>query len=203
MDSAPQMAAMATAETKDDPVLLGSHTIEPDPVSTGPVPVSKLQTAKSLIHRGGCTQFDIDELIASLGPNELHLADTLREFDHDGDGSITISELVRIGETRQQHEKKIRSMKRTVLMVIGFSFLFCVLMLGLMIAANEASKEDKPDDDGNLKTISGKYISTEDTVSSVDLVDLAGVAPEDLRSLDNILLTTDTGSKRYYTITGF
>ncbi|KAK3281932.1 hypothetical protein CYMTET_10306 [Cymbomonas tetramitiformis] len=76
-------------------------------------------------------------------------------------------------------------------------------MLGLMIAANEASKEDKPDDDGNLKTISGKYISTEDTMSSVDLVDLAGVAPEDLRSLDNILLTTDTGSKRYYTITGF
>eukprot|EP00854_Cymbomonas_tetramitiformis_P021367 gene21367-25685_t len=178
MDSAPQMAAMATDETTGD---LGTHTLEPaaPPSGTGLGLASKFQEVAHAAHKKSIKQFKIEDLISSLGPNEQHLADTLRSFDHDGDGSITISELVRIGETRQQQEKKIRNLKRTVLV------------------------EDKPDDDGNLKTISGKYISTEDTMSSVDLVDLAGVAPEDLRSLDNILLTTDTGSKRYYTITGF
>jgi len=139
---------------------------------------------------------DIDE-------EDKKIAATLKSMDTDGDGTITLKELVKIGQGKVKDEKKIQNMKKLIIAVLCASLIFCGVMLALMIAANEASKEDTPDSSGNLKTVGGKFISTEETTSSLNLTQLPLVDLDDLKSLKDLMVRDINGDYHYYTITGF
>jgi len=152
----------------------------------------------------------IEELTRNLAPDDPQQAEVIKalhSFDHDGDGTISVHELIKVGERRVLNEKKIQNLRRIVLVTFVGALVFSGVMLALMIAANEASKDDKPDDDGTLKTISGEYVSTSETQSAVYLKELASVNPRELVNMRHVYLQVDTlqasGVWRLYTVTGY
>eukprot|EP00238_Polyblepharides_amylifera_P014121 CAMPEP_0196579240 /NCGR_PEP_ID=MMETSP1081-20130531/19696_1 /TAXON_ID=36882 /ORGANISM="Pyramimonas amylifera, Strain CCMP720" /LENGTH=220 /DNA_ID=CAMNT_0041898757 /DNA_START=171 /DNA_END=830 /DNA_ORIENTATION=+ len=161
-------------------------------------------------HKPGC--LNINDLLNGIDldgdgvidEEDKRLAATLKLMDTDGDGTITLRELVKIGQGKMEDENKISNLRKMIIAVVLIAIIFCGVMLGLMVAANEASKEDKPDSVGSLKTIDGKYISTEMTASAVPLGQLASVDLKDLKKLKNILVQDfNNGDYLFYTITGF
>jgi hypothetical protein len=107
-------------------------------------------------------------------------------------------------------EKKIKNLWRLVGLVVIAALLFCGVMVGLMVLANEASKDSRPSATGNLKTIDGKSVKTDSIATKGSIADLALVDVEALKTLKNLAVKVDktVGDKsyeatEYYTITGF
>lgn len=152
----------------------------------------------------------IDELLKNLdvdGDGDIDeedkkLGETLKAMDKDGDGTITLRELVNIGQSKIQDQKKIRNLKKMVVAVIFAAVAFCGIMLGLMVAANEASKDSKPEGTGELKTIDGKDVSTTSTVTALPLAQLPTLPPAELEKLDTLTINTDEGIQ-FYQISGW
>lgn len=162
--------------------------------------------ARKTIHPGSTGHLRIAELTAGLNPadpSQAQVIDALKSFDADGDGTMSVEELIKVGERRVYNEKKIKNLRKMVVAVVIACFVFSGVMLGLMIAANEASKDDKPDEDGTLKTISGEYVSTTETQSEVYLKELASVDPKELVNMRHVYLQTEGGVWRLYSVTGY
>eukprot|EP00854_Cymbomonas_tetramitiformis_P022937 gene22937-27736_t len=152
--------------------------------------------ARKTIHPGSTGHLRIAELTAGLNPadpGQAQVIDALKSFDTDGDGTMSVEELIKVGERRVYNEKKIKNLRKIVVAVVIGCLVFSGVMLGLMVAANEASKDDKPDDDGTLKTISGEYVSTTETQSEVYLKELASVDPKELVNMRHVYLQTEGG----------
>ncbi|KAK3283550.1 hypothetical protein CYMTET_8757 [Cymbomonas tetramitiformis] len=146
---------------------------------------------------------DIMSDLDQSDPDERELARTLSSFDVDGDGTISIVELIKVGERRVTNEKKIANLKKLVIFISLASIAFCGVMLGLMIAANEASKDEKHESDGSLKLLDGTHVSTQNTESRVELKDLPTVDPLELVNMKHMFLKVSETQTRLYTIIGF
>jgi len=133
-------------------------------------------------------------------PKELQPA--LAKFDVDGDGTINPSELGVAAQMYEDSLKKQKQLKKIIVAVVFFSMAICGLLLGLMMAANEASKDSKPDDDGVLKTIKGDAIATKTIMNSMSLNKLPYLEMKDLKEVKSLSLAIGSGTS-HYTITGF
>lgn len=138
---------------------------------------------------------DIDEEDRKLG-------ETLKSMDKDGDGTITLRELVNIGQSKLQDEKKIKNLKRVVVLVVFAALAFCGVMLGLMVAANEASKETETSSSG-VSYVKGSNtpmgtagLKSQSTIFAV--VDMDG---EQLESINYLKFDNAYGIFQY-TVTG-
>ena len=96
-------------------------------------------------------------------------------------------------------------------LVVVAAMLFCGVMVGLMVLANEASKDSRPSASGNLKTIDGKSVKTDSITTKSSMADLALVPLESLKTLKNLAVKVDMPmpdgnvyeATQFYTITGF
>jgi len=138
---------------------------------------------------------DIDEEDRKLG-------ETLKSMDTDGDGTISLKELVSVCSGKIQDKAHIKNLKRLVGLVILASLVFCGVMVGLMIVANEASKDSKPESGGALKTIDGKDVTTAISTTEINLEDLPQVPQEVLRKTTTLNIETDTGLQ-FYQVSGW
>jgi len=138
---------------------------------------------------------DIDE-------EDRQLAETLKSMDKDGDGTITLRELVTIGQSKLEDKARINYLKRAIFLVILCSLVFCGAMLGLMLAANEASKDSKPQSSGALKTIDGKDVSTTATLSKLSLAMLPKLPPASLEKVTTLRIKTED-SLQFYQVSGW
>ena len=140
---------------------------------------------------------DIDE-------NDKAIAEALRSMDMDGDGTISIRELIKIGEVRVRNEKRIKNLTYAVFALCGLFVVFCAVMMALVVAANEATKDTRPSGDGTMKTVDGKVVSTESKKYPLILADLPRYPFEVIESLDALRVRkTGTQETYYYTVTGY
>ena len=86
---------------------------------------------------------------------------TIMKYDTNGDGNFSIAEVKAIIVDLKHAEKEAKNMKAVAVIACLVSFAFMGIMLGLMIAAAEVSKDTRPkatsgggvgmkDNDGNL-----------------------------------------------------
>mmetsp|Transcript_19293 Transcript_19293/g.23038 ORF Transcript_19293/g.23038 Transcript_19293/m.23038 type:complete len:1269 (+) Transcript_19293:123-3929(+) len=146
-------------------------------------------------------QLDVDG-DGDVDEQDRKLAAVLKSMDKDGSGTISLREMVTIGQTRLTNEAKIRNLRWMVAAAVFASLIVSSVLLGLMIAANEASKDDKPDSNGALKTISGVPVSTEVMSTELGLLDLPKLAPEILAKLETIVFTDEADIVHIYRIIG-
>ena len=140
---------------------------------------------------------DIDE-------NDKAIAEALKSMDMDGDGTISIRELIKIGEVRVRNEKRIKNLTYAVFALCGLFVVFCAVMMALVVAANEATKDTRPSGDGTMKTVDGKVVSTESKKYPLILADLPRYPFEVIESLDALRVRkTGTQETYYYTVTGY
>ena len=127
---------------------------------------------------------------------------TLKTFDVDGDGTVGLTELARAAELYENEKKSNKNLKRMMVGVILACLVFCAVMLGLMLAANEASKDSKPEKSGKLKTTDGKDVSVAASTYTLKVHELPRAPIETLRQVKDYAVTVD-GKHYQYTITGF
>jgi len=127
---------------------------------------------------------------------------TLKTFDVDGDGTVGLTELARAADLYEKEKQSNKNLKRLMIGVILACIMFCSVMLGLMLAANEASKDSKPASSGKLKTISGKDVAVAASTYEYKDWELPLAPVESLREIKDYAVTVD-GKHYQYTITGF
>jgi uncharacterized protein YkwD len=85
--------------------------------------------------------------------DDASIAAVLKKIDENGDGYISLRELVHLGPEILGKERKIRGLKRIMIAVVLGAVLLCLTMFGVMIAANETSKDTAVITDGTGKAV--------------------------------------------------
>lgn len=139
---------------------------------------------------------DIDE-------QDKQLAATLKNMDSDGNGMITIRELVSIGENRISDKRKIKKLRRAMMVAIALGIVLCGVFIGLVVVANEASKDSKPSTGGVLKTIGGKEVTMSQTTTALSLLAMPALSLEGLGKVKELRVKETSGAIVKFTITGY
>ena len=134
--------------------------------------------------------------------------DTLRRMDVDGDGTISLRELVNLGAEINKQQKQNQRLTR-LLMVFSLLFIaFCGALFAMSFAAVEAAKDAKPSgENAVMKTISpsgnSKVVQTGTFAASTSLQDLERATVKSLKTIKELTVKDGAGATNYYTITGF
>ena len=134
--------------------------------------------------------------------------DTLRRMDVDGDGTISLRELVNLGAEINKQQKQNQRLTR-LLMVFSLLFIaFCGALFAMSFAAVEAGKDAKPSgENAVMKTISpsgnSKVVQTGTFAASTSLQDLERATVKSLKTIKELTVKDGAGATNYYTITGF
>ena len=121
--------------------------------------------------------------------------DTLRRMDVDGDGTISLRELVNLGAEINKQQKQNQRLTR-LLMVFSLLFIaFCGALFAMSFAAVEAAKDAKPSgENAVMKTISpsgnSKVVQTGTFAASAStsLQDLERATVKSLKTLGMLLI---------------
>lgn len=91
-----------------------------------------------------------------------------RRYDVDGDGKFSVPEVKAVMLDLQAARVKNQNLKRKFLVLSVLATAFFAAVLGLVIGANEYTKDTRPDGDGTQRTRGGVALSTRatDTVVS-------------------------------------
>lgn len=126
-----------------------------------------------------------------MDPEEKEILDLLISMDVDGDGTIGIRELVKLGDTLNQSKEQVGQLKKIAIAVICLSFLFCGVMFVVCFAAVEAAKDAKPSDSGKLETVAthdsdAVAVSVDGNIEVVGIDELYSLAPDTLKQVTEI-----------------
>jgi len=155
-------------------------------------------------------KLDIHEVAAAV--SDPTLKETIKNFDVDKDGLIDVNDVIKIAQVRVTNENIKKRQSQTIVGLksqrwkiifacIALFFLLSGIMLTLVIAGVEASKDDKPNVDGQLRMLDGTPVATESTTSTADLMELLEYDDATLGSVKQVTLNVDSdGSTRFYTI---
>jgi len=114
--------------------------------------------------------------------NELER--TCKKYDVDGDGVFSILEVERIVEDMQSAKKEATNMFRVAIAAIFSSLIMCGVLMGLMFAANEVSKESHATKSPpSLVNLNGEVMQTADHVAFASIYHLHEYSSEVLQKL--------------------
>ena len=161
------------------------------------------------------------EISLECFPDTIHEA--LRPFDPDGDGTISVGELVMAAQAMERIRKENRYMKIAIAIFIGVFFLFCCAIFGLTYVVVELTKEMQVDEDNPNLTVagsdtvvqvassemtarggtfrdrdSGGAVATDDVNSYAFLPDLLDMPLEVIDTMQQLTFTTVDGALHSY-----
>ena len=88
-----------------------------------------------------------------MDKDEKAIYETIEAMDGDGDQKLTVMEIVKAAGGQLRLRQNIKKMKRVIgLLILLFIFLFSAAFV-LVLAANEASKDYKPNSGGALEMV--------------------------------------------------
>jgi hypothetical protein len=109
----------------------------------------------------------------------------IKKYDVNGDGQFELGEVKRIIEELEKDEAQVKSLKKVVAGVVFVSLVFMGVMMGIILGANELSKETHAKG-GVMEDLKGNAVQV-DTVSAVGtLLDLPDYDAETMKSLKSI-----------------
>ena len=141
---------------------------------------------------------DIDDEDRAIGAQ-------LKEMDVNGDGYVTLKELVGIGKAQLAEDNKKGMLRRAILVMLLMVVLACGAMLGVGVAAAEVAKEAKPNDDsGELRTTrAGALVQMGTASRTYNETTVITLAPQELRKADEMLVIQEDGTRSFYKVTGW
>jgi len=110
------------------------------------------------------------------------------KYDTNNDGNFSMLEVEAIVKDMQTAQKEAKNMGRLALAVAIVGLLFCGALLGLMFAANEASKESHVKG-SVLVDLSGNPTQTKPVSSVVTLIDLPKLPTKVLDEIKHVAFT--------------
>ena len=117
----------------------------------------------------------------------------MAKYDVNGDGVFSAEEVRNIVRDLEDTEEKAKNMGRLALAVTVGGFALCLALIGLMVAANEASKENHVDGAVNVD-LSGNPVQGETLKSFASLTDFPTLAPEQLNKIKYVSFTAAAAS---------
>jgi len=135
-----------------------------------------------------------------LDAEEKKLVQTLKSMDKDSDGKIDIMDIVKIAETRVQNTNKIKNLKKLIVVLIIAFLVTLGAILGIVIAANEATKDTKPKGEGVIKATNGDPVGMGGATTSVPLKELYTQPASVLRKIKELVVSSEFGYE-IFTIT--
>jgi len=161
-------------------------------------------TSQGLVINELLKQLDIDG-DGDIDDEDRAIGDQLKAMDTNGDGFVTLKELVSIGKAQLEEEKKKGFLKKLIFVIGILVVLACGAMLAMGVAAAEAAKDSRPDASGELKTTAGTPIQmgvATRTYNATDFVDLPASAIGKTNEMIAIQ-AGETGPKNFYQCAGW
>ena len=132
--------------------------------------------------------YDVD------GDGELDALEIImKRYDTNGDGVFDLHEVREIVRDAVHHEAHHKHYKRVALAMLIGALCVCGVMLGLMMAANEASKESHVVGGVNVG-LDGKVVQSKSLASFASVHALGGFNASDLDELDYISFSATKGA---------
>lgn len=103
----------------------------------------------------------------------------LREWDVDGNGSFSVAEVHSACKHFLHHKEVNKSLKRTLLIGAAISIVIMGVLLALMVAAVESTKDTRPQSSGELRTTAGAPVTVTQTSSSSSQIFNLGYFPDE------------------------
>ena len=127
-------------------------------------------------------------------------------MDIDGDGNISLKELVNMGQALNAAEDQKKTYKKVIFFILFFAIAAVAATFLACLAAVEASKDSRPDTSGTMMTTSvtgkTKVVQTQQHIESVAITDLYKATYTTLDGVKN--MGFQVGASFYaYTVTGF
>lgn len=109
----------------------------------------------------------------------------IKKYDTNGDGNFSVAEVRIIIEEMERDENQVKSLKKVVAGVVFLSIIFMGILMGIILGANEMSKETHAKG-GVMEDLDGNAIKVA-TVSSVGtLLDLPDYDAETMKTLKSL-----------------
>ena len=157
---------------------------------------------KGLLIKDLLSNLDVDG-DGDIDDEDKMVAEELREMDANGDGYISLKELVGVGQSQLAEE----SAKRRLRLLITFAILLGLAAVGAMLlvalAAAEEAKETKASTSGHFLTPSGKLVKFATAKKTYPAAEFLSLPVLDKRNADEILAVQRDGTRTYYSCTGF
>jgi len=117
----------------------------------------------------------------------------MKKYDTDGDGTFSIQEVKEIVRDMESAQKQAKNMGRLAAAIAVVGLVLCAALLGLMFAANEASKEGHIDGSVSVD-LTGRPVQSKPLQSFGSLLDFPKMEAALLNELDFVSFSVQDGT---------
>jgi len=109
----------------------------------------------------------------------------IKKYDTNGDGNFSVAEVKIIIEEMERDENQVKSLKKVVAGVVFLCIIFIGVLLGIILGANEMSKETHAKG-GVMEDLDGNAIKVATVASVGTLLDLPNYDAETMKTLKSL-----------------
>lgn len=125
-----------------------------------------------------------------LSTEERLLFSVMRKSKHNGDGSFTPDEVLKVVKAFGYEQKRIQSPKKIIVGLIVAFVIYVAIMTGLVVWATGLAKDYSIGSDGAMVN-GGRSVTTGLTLTKKGLMDLIAASEQELMSVEGIMLDKD------------
>lgn len=134
---------------------------------------------------------------------EQALCKTLKEMDIDGDGTLSIRELLNLSKSLNNSRTQNKQLMKLVVGITVLAVVAMALMFGVTYSAVQAAKDSKPSSSGQLQTMSGTPVSVSLTTYNLQSWQIPAQPFDVIEELKSFKMWGDDEKFHVYTIAGF
>jgi hypothetical protein len=149
----------------------------------------------------------MDLLPKHVPDNHAAVQTMLERFDKDNDGTFSREEVEAMAHFMISEQKKVQSMKVVIFAMMALVIAGGVFIYAVVIAANETTKDTRPNSHGVLRTsaysTAGEVpVQVDQLKSYATVTDLPQLSSDILRTIKSITLMDVDGAGHYHEIVG-